>query len=77
MPRLLSISNPFACAEMKIKFKLDTEKAAKASVAIAPSYGLRQVSEGIKYPELAFANLIALIAIIAIFYDPRLAPKAK
>jgi hypothetical protein len=31
-----------------IKFELDTEKAAEATVAIAASYGLRQVSEGIK-----------------------------
>jgi hypothetical protein len=46
----LSISNPFAHAEMEIKFELDTEKAAKATVAIAASYGLGGVSEGIKYP---------------------------
>ncbi len=44
---------------MKIKFKLDTYKAARATVAIAASYGLRQVSEGTKYPQLAFANSIA------------------
>ncbi len=35
---------------MEIKFELDTEKAAKATVAIAASYGLGGVSEGIKYP---------------------------
>ncbi len=40
IPRLLLISNPFACTEMEIKFKLDTEKVAKATVAIAASYGL-------------------------------------
>jgi hypothetical protein len=62
---------------MEIKFKLDTEKAAKATVAIAASYGLGQVSEGTKYPQLAFANAIALIAIIAILYGPFPVPKAK
>jgi hypothetical protein len=61
---------------MKIKFELDTEKAAKATVAIAASYGLGRVSKGTKYPLLAFANMIALIAIIAILYGPRSAPKA-
>jgi hypothetical protein len=50
IPRLLSIADPFACAEMEIKFELDTEKAAKATIAIAASYGLGQVSEGTKYP---------------------------
>jgi hypothetical protein len=56
---------------------LDTEKAVKATVAIAASYRLRQVSEGTKYPQIAFANVIALIAIIAILYGPHPAPKAK
>jgi hypothetical protein len=51
---------------MEIKFELDTEKVAKATVAIVASYGLGQVSEGAEYPQLAFANAIALIAIIAI-----------
>ncbi len=55
---------------MEIKFELDTEKAAKATVAIASSYGPGQVSEGTKYPQLAFANVIALIAIIASFTAP-------
>jgi hypothetical protein len=73
----LSISDPFAHAEIEIKFELDTAKAAKATVAIAASYGLRRVSEGTKYPQLAFANAIAIIAIIAIFYGPHMAPKAK
>ena len=54
---------------MEIKFKLDTNKAARATVAITASYGLRQVSEGTKYPQLAFANAIALIIIIAILYS--------
>jgi hypothetical protein len=62
---------------MEIKFELDTEKAAKATVAIAASYGLGGVSEGTKYPQLAFANVIALILINAILYGPCLAPKAK
>jgi hypothetical protein len=62
---------------MEIKFKLDTEKAAKATVAIAASYGLGRVSEGTKYPQLAFTNAIALIAIIAILYGPHLVPNAK
>jgi hypothetical protein len=77
LPRLSLISNPSAHAEMEIKIKLDTEKVAKATVAIAASYGLTQVSEGTKYPQLAFTNAIALIAIIAILYSPRLALKAK
>ncbi len=62
---------------MEIKFELDMEKVAKATVVIAASYGLGWVSEGTKYPQLAFANTIALIAIIAIRYGPCLAPKAK
>ncbi len=62
---------------MEIKFKLDTEKAAKATVAIVASYGLGQVSKGTKYPQLAFANAIALIVIIAILSSPHPAPKAK
>ncbi len=62
---------------MEIKFKLDREKVAKATVAIAASYGFGRVSEGTKYPQIAFANVIALIAIIAIIYGPRPAPKAK
>ena len=51
---------------MEIKFELDTDKAARATVAIAASYGLGRVSEGTEYPQLAFANAIALIIIIAI-----------
>ncbi len=63
---------------MEVKFELDMEKVAKAIIAIAASYGIGQVSEGTtKYPQLAFANAIALIAIIAILHGPRLAPKAK
>jgi hypothetical protein len=62
---------------MEIKLKLDMEKAIKATVAIAASYRHRRVSKGTKFPQLAFANMIALIVIIAIFYGPCLAPKAK
>jgi hypothetical protein len=62
---------------MEIKFELDTEKAVKATIAIAASYGFRGVSEGTEYPQLVFANAIALITIIAILYSPRLARKAK
>jgi hypothetical protein len=62
---------------MEIKFELDKEKAAKAIVAIATSYELGRVSKGTKYPQLAFANAIAFITIIANLYNPRLAPKTK
>jgi hypothetical protein len=62
---------------MEIKFKLDTDKAARATVAIAASYALGRVSEGTEYPQLAFANSIALIIIIAILYSNRPAPLAK
>jgi hypothetical protein len=62
---------------MEIKFELDTEKAAKVAVAIAASYGLGQVLEGTNYPQITFAIVIALIAIIAILYGPHPAPKAK
>jgi hypothetical protein len=55
---------------IEIKFQLDTDKAARAIVAI-------RVSEGTKYPQLAFANSIALIITIAILYSNRPAPLAK
>ncbi len=64
-------------AAMEIKFELDTNKAARATIAIAASYGLGQVSKGTKYPQLAFANSIALIIIIAILHSNRVAPLAK
>ncbi len=53
---------------MEIKLELDTEKASKAAVAIAAVYGLCRVSADTKYPQLAAANVIALIIIIAILY---------
>jgi hypothetical protein len=59
---------------MEIKFELDTNKAARATVAITASYGLSRVSEGTKYPQLVFANTTALIIIIAILYGTHPAP---
>ncbi len=59
---------------MEIKFELDTDKAARTTVAIVASYGLSRVSEGTKYPQLAFANAITLIIIIVILYGTRPAP---
>jgi hypothetical protein len=56
---------------MEIKFELDTDKAARATVAITASYGLSQVSKGTEYPQLAFANTIGLIIIIAILHGTR------
>ena len=60
---------------MEIKLELDTEKTAKATVAIACAYGLARVSEASKSPQLAAANALALIIIVAIIYGPHLAPK--
>jgi hypothetical protein len=62
---------------MEIKFELNKEKVTKATVAITASYGLGRVSKGSDYPHIAFTKAIALIAIIAILYGPRPAPKAK
>ena len=62
---------------MEIKFELDTDKAARATVAITASYGLRRVSKGTEYPQLAFANAIALIIIIAILYSSWLLPSSS
>jgi hypothetical protein len=60
---------------MEIKFELDTEKAAKAAVAIATSYGFCRISELMGHFTLAAVNAIALIVIIAILYGPCPAPK--
>ena len=60
---------------MEIKFELDTEKAAKAAVAIATSYGLCRISELTGHFPLTAVTAIALIIIIAIIYGPRLTPK--
>jgi hypothetical protein len=62
---------------MEIKFELDTNKAARTTVAIVASYGLRRVSKGTKYPQLAFSNTIALIIIIATLYGTHPALLAK
>jgi hypothetical protein len=63
---------------MEIRFELNTEQVAKATVAILASYRLRRVSKGTKcHPQLVFTNAIGLIVIIAILYGPRLVPKAK
>jgi hypothetical protein len=59
---------------MEIKFELDTKKATCAAVAIAAAYALCHVSEHSNSPQLAAANTIALIVIIAILYGPRPAP---
>jgi hypothetical protein len=60
---------------IEIKLELDSEKALKAAVAISAAYGLCHVSEGTKSPQLATANALALIAIVAILYGPCLFPK--
>jgi hypothetical protein len=57
---------------MEIEFELDTYMAARATVAIAASYGLGRVSKGTKYPQLAFANAIALIIIMRFSTAPAL-----
>ncbi len=60
---------------MEIKLELDTEKTAKAAVAIASAYGLCRVSKSTDFPQLAAANALALIIIVAILYGPRPATK--
>ena len=62
---------------MEIKYELDTDKAARATAAIVASYGLGQVSKSTEYPQLAFANALALIVIIVILYGTRLLPLVK
>jgi hypothetical protein len=60
---------------MEIKLELDTEKTAKAAVAIAAAYGLCHVSKGTKSNQLTVVNALALIVIVAIIYGPRLVPR--
>ena len=60
---------------MEIKFELDTEKAMKAAVAIAISFGLCHVSQHTDRPQLAAANAIAIIIVVAILYGPRASTK--
>jgi hypothetical protein len=62
---------------MEIKFEHDTKKAAIATIRIVAFSALGRISEGTKYPQLAFANSIALIIIIAILYSNRPSPLAK
>jgi hypothetical protein len=62
---------------MEIKSELDTNKAARAIVAIVASYALGRISEGTKYPQLTFANSVTLIIINAILYSNPPAPLAK
>ena len=59
---------------MEIKLELDTDKTARAAVPIAAAYMLCCVSEHSESSQLAAANAIALIIIIAILYGPRPAP---
>jgi hypothetical protein len=62
---------------MEIKLKLDSKKALKAANAIAATYGLCRVSKGTKSPQLAAANALVLIAIVAILYKPRPVSKIR
>ncbi len=59
---------------MEIKFELDIKKATRAAIATMATFGLCRVSAGTKFPQLAAANALALIIIIAIPYGPRPAP---
>ena len=60
---------------MEIKLELDTDKTARAAVAIAAAQVLGRVSVHSKSPQLAFANTCALIIIVGILYGPCPAPK--
>ncbi len=51
---------------MEIKLELDTEKTAKAAVAIAVTCGLCRVSQQSRRPQLAVINAVAIIIVIAI-----------
>ncbi len=51
---------------MEIKLELDTEKTAKAAVAIAAAYGLCRVSAGTKSNQLSAVNALALMCISAL-----------
>ncbi len=62
---------------MEIKFELDTEKASKGAIANAATYELCRVSVDTGYPQLAAANTIAIIIIIAILYGRHPAPTIK
>ena len=60
---------------MEIKFELDTKKALKVTVVTVAAYRLCRVPEGTKSPQLAAANALALIIIVAMLYGPLPAPK--
>ena len=62
---------------MEIKLELDTDKTARAAVAITAAHVLGRVSQHSNSPQLAAANALALIIIIAILYGPRPAPKHR
>ena len=53
---------------MEIKFELAMEKAGKAAVVIAISYSLCRMSQHMDRPQLATANTIMIIIIVAILY---------
>ena len=67
--------SPPSPAAMEIKLELDTDKTARAAVAIAAAHVLGRVSQHGDSSQLAAANAIALIIIVAILYGPRPAPK--
>jgi hypothetical protein len=50
------------------------KKASNTAVAIATSYGLCRISKRLEHSQLAAANGIAVIIVIAILYGPRPAP---
>ena len=60
---------------MEIKLELDTDKTARAAVAIAAAHVLSRDSVHNNSRKLAAANACALIITIAILYGPRPAPK--
>ncbi len=60
---------------MEIKFELDTNKAAKAVVAIATAHAFSRFSLATNLPSLTAANALATIIVIAILYGPHPAPK--
>ena len=55
---------------MEIKLELDTEKPAKAAVAVTAIIGLCWVSERLENHSLASANALAIIIVIKIIYCP-------
>jgi hypothetical protein len=60
---------------MEIKLKLDIKKTVRAAVAITAAYGLCRVSKDTKSHQLAAANALSLIVVMAIIYGPRLVPR--